>query len=306
MNHHRYDYVAPETLEQVAGAMANTSRHTIVIGGGTMVVPQLTFRTLTPDLAVDLSGVAALRGIEPLSGSETGSNSEGAGLRLGALVTYSDVLSLVGQQAADLDLFVQLASGVTGGPQIRNQGTLCGSVAFANPSSDVPTAMVQADAVIRLYGIAGERTVAAADFFVGPFQTARELTEIVRGVDIPSAPTGASWGYVKVKPAESSWPICTAAACVVIDESGVAQECSVTLGAGIGAPRKLVLSPHLAQRGVSERQVAQIEEFVADSAHTWFDDELSNARYRRRIAPAVMLRAIEKAIERNRSVVRAG
>lgn len=291
MTRERYQYFAPASVAEAGTLLSEPDIETVVIGGGTMIMPQLRFRITTPDRAIDLAMIPELRNVERLPSG---------GYRVGASVTYTQISKLVGDTAKALDVLQRVASGITGGPQVRNQATVCGSAAFANPSSDIPTALVASEAVVQLDGNRGPRSIPAGEFFTGAFQTQRRSDELIRAVDLPEEARDASWGYVKVKGSESSWPICTAAARILPPEDSKPAQCSVTLGAAIEFPRTLTLTTTVGGE-LQPSHLEEIESFLALEDHKWWDDQLATAEYRKSIAGAVMRRAIEKAIGRSRS-----
>lgn len=257
-----FAYHAPADLGGVTAALAGGDA--VIVGGGTMVVPDMTHGRTTPGVVVDLSR-AGLSGLFPAAGGE---------VVVGATTTYTQLL-----RGGDLaPLLRRVAGGVTGGPQIRNKGTVGGSACYANPSSEVPAALVALGARMRLASARGVREVAAADFFTGAFTTDRRPDEVLAAVVLPS-PDGPAFGYHKLKFSESSWPIATAAC--VRGPGGW----RVALG-GVAATPLLVTLESADPRHV-RAEVARV------LTEPW-SDVLADGDYRRRVAPVVALRAIKE------------
>ncbi|MFI6456067.1 FAD binding domain-containing protein [Streptosporangium amethystogenes] len=273
-----FAYHAPTDLDGVVTALSAASGAAVVLGGGTMLVPDMTHGKTVADVVVDLSR-AGLSGIA----------RHGGEVVVGATTTYAGVL--FDPRARDLvPLLGRMAGGVTGGPQIRNKGTIGGSACYANPSSEVPACLVALGARLRLASAGGTREVAAGDFFTGAFTTARRPDEVLANVTLP-APTGPRPGYTKLKLTESSWPIATAA-CVPGPEGAL----RVALGAVAATPLLVTLDPP--QAGVADPAWrAHVREVVdAALAEPW-SDVLADGEYRRRVAPVVAARAVADALE---------
>jgi CO/xanthine dehydrogenase FAD-binding subunit len=239
----------------------------VVIGGGTMVVPDLP-RT-RPEAVVDLSR-AGLAGITRGDG----------GWIVGAMTTYTAL------ERSAVPLLATVARGITGGPQIRNRGTAGGSASYANPSSDVPAALVALNARLRLAKAGGMREIPAADFFLGAFRTAREPDEVLTAITVPD--TDAAFGYVKFKLVEGSWPIVTAAALV-------GETVRVVLGGAAAVP----VAIELARSSWREDLQAEVARGLADAGGPW-DDVLAPGDYRARIAPVIAARSVADALGEER------
>jgi carbon-monoxide dehydrogenase medium subunit len=257
-------YRRPRSVEEMTALLADPAQTALVLGGGTMVTPMLTRGEMRPSLIVDPRDL----GLDAIVVTADA-------IEIGARVTYSDVLASKALHEA-LPLLTTVAQGITGGAQIRNQGTLGGSACLANPSSDVPACLVATNAVLRLRADAGVRTVAAEEFFVDALSTARRSDELLTEIVIQRS--ARRFGYAKLKLAESSWPIATAVA-AFDDGSGTG---TITLG---GVRRR----PLCVEIAIA----TQIEEVVSMALDDPWDDVLAPAEYRRAVAPVVARRAWE-------------
>lgn len=278
-------YSAPTDLDGVLRALEGADERTVVVGGGTMVVPTMTHGHLAPTAIVDLvrSGL-------------TGIAEEDGATVIGAMTTYSSLLA--GEWGREpghpLELLVQAASGITGGPQIRNKGTLGGSAAYANPSSDVPGCLVALDARVRLASSRGVREVPAAEFYLGAFRTDRRHDEVLCALVLPRGEATA-WGYVKFKLVESSWPVVTAAA-AVLPGGGL------RVGVGGAADRPVRLDLPAPVQGTDDPAWRTT---VADGfaralrarGAVPVDDVLADARYRTDITPVIVARSVARALQ---------
>lgn len=264
-------YDADEACAALAGGDA------VVIGGGTMVVPELTHGRVRPAAVVDLSR-AGLGGI----------TRGGADRVLGAMLTYAEL------ERSAVPLLSTVARGITGGPQIRHRGTVGGSASYANPSSDVPACLVALDARLRLAREGGTREVAAADFFLGAFTTARRPDELLTSIAVSDVDT---FGYVKFKLSEGSWPIVTAATVV---RPGALR---VVLGGAAAVP--VTVRPDPPSAGTADpawrEHVRAVVERGIDAAGGAWADVLAPADYRRRIAPVIAARSVADALGEERA-----
>jgi aerobic carbon-monoxide dehydrogenase medium subunit len=167
----------------VADALALLAAHgdgAKVLSGGQSLMPAMNLRLISPELVVDINGIAELRGIA-VSGDT---------LRIGALTRHVDLLRSA-EIAAHAPLLAQAIAHIAH-PAIRNRGTLGGSLAHADPASELPACMLALNATIIISGPAGERRMAAADFFTGIYETDLSAQELLIAVELPVARKKAS------------------------------------------------------------------------------------------------------------------
>ncbi|WP_328610640.1 FAD binding domain-containing protein [Amycolatopsis sp. NBC_00345] len=280
---------APTELAEAVALLDSHAERAAVLGGGTMLVPRLTRGELDLDHVIDLRRL----------GLGTATVTDGR-VRVGARATYANLLAAPAFPGT-AQLLQRVAGGITGGPQIRCQGTVCGSAAYANPSTEVPAALVALDATMHLHGPGGARTAPAAAFFLDAYKVDLRRGELLTGVTVAARP--ARLGYCKLKLAEGSWPIATAAA--VLPPAGAADHAPgyrgavVTLGAISTRPIKLDLAPVLDDAGRLPGD-ADVDEWVAARIGEPWEDELAPGGYRRMVAGAVLRRALHRAHEENR------
>jgi carbon-monoxide dehydrogenase medium subunit len=219
-------------------------------------------------------------------------------VHIGAMVTYAHLLA-ASAFPGTAQLLQRVAGGITGGPQIRCQGTICGSAAYANPSSEVPAVLVALDATMHLHGPGGARITPAAAFFLDAYTVDLRRGELLTGVSV--ADKAARLGYYKLKLAEGSWPIATAAAVLPPTDAGSGGGYSgavVTLGAISARPIQLELAPLLDDGRLPSD--ADVDDWVAAQIGEPWDDELAPSDYRRMVAGVALRRALRRAHEENR------
>jgi carbon-monoxide dehydrogenase medium subunit len=178
-----FEYTAPKSLDEALALMAGGAKP---LSGGMSLIPMMKLRLAAPDHLVDLGRLKDLNYIREENGA----------LHIGATTTHQEVTASA-LVRGKCPLLAQTAGGV-GDPQVRNRGTIGGSVAHADPSADYPAALQALEAKLVLKGAKSERIVAAADFFLDTFMTALELGEIVREVIVPVEDAGTGTHYEKV------------------------------------------------------------------------------------------------------------
>jgi carbon-monoxide dehydrogenase medium subunit len=271
-------YVAPHTVGEAVAAAAVEGA--TILGGGTILMAQKARGEIDASPFIDLTAIEELGCV----------TVTGAGILVGCMVTYATLLR--GTDPA-VPLLPVVSRGITGGPQIRIQGTLGGSACYANPASDVPTALVALGATMLLEGPEGRRAVPVTDFFRYAFRTDLRPGELLAGMEIPSR-TEVRWGYAKLKASESSWPIITAAA--RLEMAGAERRAVVSVGGAAGIPVTVTLPWPEGRERVEEGDRVLIDDQLADTVGMWWEDELADSRYRRRVAAVIATRAVEAAL----------
>ena len=185
-----FEYHSADSVESAVSLLAENPDAELIAGGHSLL-PTMKSGLASPDALVDISGVDGLAGVE----------RDGDSTHIGAMTTYAEV--------ADDDQFwedatvVAETAGEIGDRQVRNRGTVGGNIAHADPASDLPGAMLAADATVHVHGPDGERAIAIDDFFQGMYATAAGEEEVVTGVEVPHEDGDTASGYVK-KPSPSS------------------------------------------------------------------------------------------------------
>ncbi len=172
-----FDYVAPTELSDAVTALAERPETARVLAGGQSLVLEMHYRRERPALLVDINNV---RGLDAIT-------VEGDALRVGALARHR-AFETPSVAPGALGRLLSRVSPFIAHPPVRARGTMAGSLAWANPASEWCATAVALDAAIELTGPVGSRTVAAGDFFLGPFHTARQPDEILTSVRLPLLP----------------------------------------------------------------------------------------------------------------------
>ena len=262
---HDFQYHRPASAADAAGLIASKGEAKIVAGGMTFI-PTLKQRLAQPSDLVDLGGIAALKGVK----------AEGAGITIGAMTTHAEVARSADVQKAIPALAV-LAGGI-GDPQVRNRGTIGGSVANSDPAADYPAAVLALGATIRT----NKREIKADDFFKGMFETALAEGEIITAIHFPK-PDKA--GYSKFPNPASRYAIVG----VFVAKAGSGVRVAVT-GAGPCAFRSKDLESALSANFTPDAAKA-----VKQSANGLNSDLHATAAYRAHLVSVMASRAVAAA-----------
>lgn len=208
-----FEYLAPDSLSSALDIMAEYGDEAKVLAGGQSLVPSMNFRLLQPSLLVDLNGIDELNYIR---------EEEGGGLRIGAM-TRQRQLEKEALVASRLPLLHEAMPHVAHF-QIRNRGTLGGSLAHADPAAELPVIMVALDGRIRVKSKERERWIAAEEFFEGVFATSLADDEILVDVFLPSLPSRTGWSFVEFSRRKGDYALLGVAALVTVDRGGICRQ----------------------------------------------------------------------------------
>jgi aerobic carbon-monoxide dehydrogenase medium subunit len=277
-----FDYEAPESVGDAVALLAGGA-DAKVLAGGQSLVPLLSMRLAFPDLLVDLHRIDGLDRITRAGGH----------LVVGAMARQRQAE----RDDAVLDgcPLVARALAHVAHPQIRTRGTVAGSVVHADPAAELPAVAVALDARVRAVGPAGERTIEAADLYLGMLTTSLAEDEVVVAVEFPVAPPDSGAACVEVARRSGDYALCGAAAQVTVAD-GVVSEARVALFGVADRPvRAVATEAKVAGRPVGEAPGAVAAAIAADVEPT-HDTDLP-ADYRRQLAAVVTKRAISDSLE---------
>lgn len=283
-----FAYLAPDTLDATLEALAQHGYDGKVLAGGQSLIPAMNFRMAQPAVLVDINNVTGLDGVY---------QENGRGLCLGAMVRQRRLErdGLVREVAPLLHETMPFIAH----PQIRNRGTIGGSLAHADPAAELPVVMVALDARFRLQRQGGERWVAAGDFFQGMFATALEPEELLVEVEIPAQQPGTGWSFQEVARRRGDYALVGIAALVTLDENKVCRRARlVYLNVGEGPVDARQAAGLLEGSPISDGAI----EAAADEAAEREIDPVGNihasADFQRHLARVLTRRAVKTAVER--------
>lgn len=281
-----FEYDDPSSVEETLALLAEHGDAAKVLAGGQSLVPLLNFRLARPDRLVDINKVAELDYLTLEDGS----------LRIGALVRQSRLER--SEDAARAVPLLREAVRFVGHVQIRNRGTVGGSVAHADPAAELPVALAALDARFRVRSARGERTLAAEELFVTHLTTALEPDELLTEIEVPVPAVGTGYAFVEFARRLGDFALGGAAVLMRIAGDGSCENASVALLAAAPTPVRASRAEQLL-RGrafdeASARDAARAA--VADLRPT--SDIHGSSEYRRDLIEALLRRALAKAGER--------
>jgi carbon-monoxide dehydrogenase medium subunit len=285
-----FEYHRAETIEEALDLLSEYPGAEILAGGHSLL-PTMKTGLASPDHLVDISRIDAMQGIE--SGGDT--------VSIGALTTYADVAAsdTIRKNAT----VVAEAAREIGDVQVRNRGTVGGNVAHADPASDLPGAMLAADATFVAHGPDGSRHVPVDDFFEGMYATALAEDELLTRIELPAQP--AAVGAYAKKPSPSSGYAMVGVAVSVSVEGDVVSD--VRIGANGVVDHGVRLEPvedALAGERLDGDAIAAAAGHAGDDLDKWIlmDDFQASAEFRGQLLEVYTERALTEAAERAGSV----
>ena len=276
-----FDYEVAESVEH-AIELLGTKEDAKLLAGGHSLLPLMKFRLARPGTLVDIGRVSGLAGV----------SDGGEHLVIGALTRHHDLErdALVKKECPIL----AHTAGLVGDSQVRHRGTIGGSLAHGDPASDLPTVALTLEAQIVLRGPNGERTVPAAEFFRGFYETALEPQEVITEVRVPKTGAGG-WSYVKFRRRAIDWATVGVAA-VVEAGNGTIRSARIGLTNMGQTPLRAAAAEQAlagAPRDGVANAAAKADEGTDPPADTW-----ASSDFRRHLCRVLTGRAVEEALSR--------
>lgn len=281
-----FAYVAPRSLDEALQLLKQHGDDAKLLAGGHSLLPAMKLRLASPRTLIDLGTVPGLTGVR----------LEGDKLMIGALTVHADVASsdVVGKYFPGL---VDAAS-VIGDVQVRNRGTIGGSVAHADPAADFPVILTALNASFVLRSIGGNRTVPVDDFFTDYFTTAMAPGEILTEILLPLPPVHSGSAYHKLAHPASGYVVVSAGAMITRQQSGSCAAARIAIGGlGSGPIRAVASEKELHGKVLNPQSIAAAAAKAAEAADP-DEDIYASAEYKRHMATVLARRAIEAAVQR--------
>ncbi|MDX1547791.1 MAG: xanthine dehydrogenase family protein subunit M [Rhodothermales bacterium] len=283
MTPYAFEYQRAASVAEAVQLLQQHGMDAKLLAGGHSLIPAMKLRLSAPQVLIDVSGIDELRGIRV----------EGDRLHIGAGTTHRAVehSDEVRQHCAVL---ARTAAHI-GDPQVRNRGTLGGSLAHADPSADYPAVVLALGATIHVAGPGGAREIAADDFFQGLFTTALQDGEIITRVSVPALTGGKRAAYAKFANPASRYAIVGVCAMLDVDRGPTVRSARIAVtGATAHAHRARSVEEKLAGQLVNEDTVAEAVAGMADGADL-MSDLSASAEYRRHLVEVMTKKAILEA-----------
>lgn len=257
------------------------------IAGGHSLIPLMKMRLNDPGVLIDIGRIPELQGIHKADGR----------YHIGALTTHA---TLAAQPDRTFPDALKHAAAIIGDPQVRSRGTIGGNIAHADPAADLPTVLLALQATIHTTGPHGPRTIPAADFFTGLFETALQEDELITAVSLPTEPTETGSAYTKLFNPASRYAMVAACAQLTVNLTGHCTTASVAIG---GLTPKATAAPSVATALIGHKLTDETIAAAAQTIHQDLDDDIlsdihASSDYRRQMAPVFVERALHLAAHR--------
>jgi carbon-monoxide dehydrogenase medium subunit len=276
-----FDYTAPETLQEAVSALQEGGEDAKVLAGGHSLVPLMRLRLAAPALLVDLRRIPGLSGVQRENGH----------WRIGAMTRHADV-----QDREELAAYAAVAHGIAD-QQVRNRGTVGGSMAHGDPASDWPTALLASEGSVTAMGPNGPREIPAAELFQDYLTTSVAPEEVVTEVRLPAL-DGWNWGYEKFTRRAEDWAMVGVLALVRRADDGTVADARIAL-TNMGSTPLRASAAEEALRG-RPLDAASIKEASGHAAEGTSPpaDRNASADYKRHLAQVLTKRALTTAAGR--------
>jgi CO/xanthine dehydrogenase FAD-binding subunit len=276
-----FEYVRPATVAEAVAALQGSDGEGKLLAGGQSLVPLMNFRLATPRLLVDLNRTAGLADVARADGH----------LRIGAMARMRALETdpLVRQ----MHPLLAAAASWVGHVQIRNRGTVGGSLAHADPAAEIPAICVLADAELGISGPDGDRVVQAADFFLGFLYTSLGESDVLTEIRIPVLDRGDGWGFREFAHRRGDFALAGSAATMRITDGIVERVRCVVFGTPDRPVRSPLAEAALVGGAASPDRLAEAARIAADGA--LLEDPRPDAAYRRALTETMVRRALEDA-----------
>ena len=281
-----FDYVAAKTLDEALSLLAKHKDDAKLLAGGHSLLPAMKLRLTQPKVLIDLGKIKDLSYIK----------EEGGQVRIGAMTTHFQI------ETSDLlrracPLFPETASNL-GDMQVRNKGTIGGSLAHADPAADWPAAVLAVGAEIVVAGQKAERTIKADQFFVDLLTTALQPGEVLKEIRFAAPKGRVGQAYLKVRHPASGFAVVGVAVSLALDNSGKCQSAGIGVtGVSPKAYRATGVEKAMQGKQLDAKTLAAAAEHAADGVPA-NSDLFASGDYRKHLAQVYTRRAMETAASR--------
>ncbi|KAA0268915.1 MAG: xanthine dehydrogenase family protein subunit M [Chloroflexi bacterium] len=282
-----FEYHAPTSLEQALDLMSQHAGEAKILAGGQSLVPAMNFRVVQPSLLIDLNRVAELSFIR----------EEGNAIRVGAMARERH-LEFDASIEKRIPLLHEAVPNIAH-PQIRNRGTIGGSIVHADPAAELPMLMVALNARLKGKNKSAERWIDAKDFFAGMFTTALEPDEILAEIEIPFMPPRTGWSFMEVAPRSGDYAMMGVAALVTLDKDGKCKSATlVYLNAGDGPVDAVASAQMLAGESLSDKSIESAAVHASENEINPFGNIHASTDFQRHLAKVLTQKALKQAAQR--------
>ena len=280
-----FEYHRPDTADDAVAMLAQLGDGAKVLAGGQSLVPMLALRLTMFEHLIDITRITGLQGIE----------GDGTTLRIGAGTTDVDI-ETSGEVAATVPLLAR-ATPLIGHFQIRNRGTIGGSIAHADPAAEYPAVALALDATLDVLGTTGVRSLPALDFFTGLWDTAIDDDELLTAISFPIWSGRCGFAVEEVARRHGDFAIAGTAVALEVDDADTILRCGICLFGLAPTPvRASAVEAEMVGRCVDEIDADELGQLAISDLDDVRSDLNSPAAYRRRVGAVTMTRAVRSAM----------
>jgi len=282
-----FEYYAPDSIEQAVDLFSQHNSDAKILAGGQSLVPAMNFRVVQPSVLIDLNRVGELSYIREV----------GDVIRVGAMARerHLEFDSSIEKRTPLLHEAVPFIAH----PQIRNRGTIGGSIIHSDPAAELPVLMTALNARLKARNTSGERWIDAQDFFVGMFTTALEADEILVEIELPFMPERTGWSFMEVAPRAGDYAMMGVAALVTLDESGKCTGAKlVYLNAGEGPIEAKEVEKLLEGETLNDALIVEAAVTASEREINPFGNMHASADFQRHLAKVLTQKTLRLANQR--------
>jgi len=282
-----FEYHVPDSIEQALDLMSQHADDAKVLAGGQSLVPAMNFRIAQPSILIDLNQVTALSYIR----------EDREVIRVGAMARERH-LEFDASIAKHTPLLHEAVPNIAH-PQIRNRGTIGGSIVNADPAAELPVLMLALDARLKAKNVSGERWINAQEFFVGMFTTALEADEILVEIELPFTKPRTGWSFMEVAPRAGDYALMGVAALVTLDDGGNCKSAKlVYLNAGDGPVDAKEVAASLAGEELNDETINAAAAHASEKEITPFGNIHASPEFQTHLANVLTKKALKQALQR--------
>jgi len=284
---HPFSYHRAKSLAEASKLLQQLGEESRVLAGGQSLIPLMKMRLARPSALVDINFVPGLSDIQSHNGE----------LRFGALARHTDIE--MSEAAAAIPILQDCAAGIAD-VQVRNQGTIGGSLAEADPSGDWGATLLTLETSLRCAGSQGERSVKLEDFITDAYTTVLAHDELVREIIVKKPPKNSGGAYLAFKRSAPVYATASAAVQLTLDGKDACKDVRIVLGCvGLTAIRAKQAEAELRGKKIDEKAIQRAAEAAREAAEPQ-SDMRGSADYKRALVAALVKRALGMAVRRAR------
>jgi carbon-monoxide dehydrogenase medium subunit len=283
-----FEYRAPDTMEETLELLTEHGGEAKLLAGGQSLIPSMNFRVLQPAMLININRIPELTFIR---------ETDAEGISIGAMTRQAQLEHhpLVAERTPLLhEILPNIAH-----PQIRNRGTIGGSLVHADPASELPVYVLARDARMRVQNAKGERWVDAADFFLGMFTTALNPDEMLVEIEVSPPPDGFGWSFQEMARRKGDYALMGVAAWITVDSEGVCQDARlVYLNAGDGPIRGTKAEQALKDQALGPEAIDEATRIASEEEIDPFGSVHATVDFQRHLANVLTRRTLQTALTR--------